>query len=212
MKHLPALLLAGASTLTVASPVDFARDVAPILTTHCTECHGPNVQKDKVSLQSRKHTLGESGWQKVLTPGQPGSSRLIKAVSGPDPEMPKKGPKLTVQEIATLKQWIAEGAAWPEEITLQEKVHTAGQLWSLQPVQKVSLPAGSDYPVDAFLSVALQEKGLKFSPQADRRTLIRRLSFDLLGLPPSPEEVAAFASDAGPLAYEKLVDRYLASP
>lgn len=212
--HLAGLLLAAAmGTLKAEVPVDFVRDVAPILTAHCTECHGPNVQKDKVSLQRRAHAMGAEGWRKIIEPGRPDRSRLLAMVAGPEAEMPKNAPRLSEAEVGILRRWIAEGALWPKDLVLKEKVQDGGDWWSLQPVKAVSVPRGGEiHPVDAFLRVRLAEQGLDFSPPADRRTLIRRLSFDLLGLPPSPEEVVGFEADSRPDAYERLVDRYLASP
>lgn len=199
--------------LALAREVDFRRDVAPILTAHCTECHGPNVQKDKVSLVTRAHALGQDGWTRVIVPGQPQRSRLLHAVTGPEAAMPQKGPALTDAEVAVLQRWIEQGAVWPEADVLQEKLPGGEGHWSLQPVKSGPPPPGAFLnPVDAFLAQALQRRGLVFSPQSDRRTLVRRLSFDLHGLPPSPEEVAAFAQDDRPGAYERLVDRMLASP
>lgn len=102
------VLLLGASTgqMKAEAPVDFAKEVAPILTAHCTECHGPNVQKDKVSLQRRTHALGVEGWRKVIEPGQPDRSRLLAMVSGPEAEMPKNGARLSEAEVGTLRRWL----------------------------------------------------------------------------------------------------------
>ncbi|HSI64079.1 MAG TPA: DUF1553 domain-containing protein [Candidatus Saccharimonadia bacterium] len=207
-----------AMTPAVDAAVDFARDIAPILTTHCAECHGPNVQKGKVSLQSRAHALGEADWHAVITPGNPDSSELLKAVSGDEPDMPKKGPKLTAGEVGKLREWITAGASWPADLTLKEKLSGGAALWSLQPLRPSLPPHASDAgaaassPVDAFIHAKLESEGLAATPEADRRTLIRRLSFTLLGLPPSPEEVEAFINDTHPDAWEHLVDRYLSSP
>ncbi|WP_245958245.1 DUF1553 domain-containing protein [Roseimicrobium gellanilyticum] len=200
--------------------VDFTRDIAPILSMHCAECHGPNVQKGKVSLQSRAHALGEADWKNAIVVGDPGASLLLQSVSGAEPEMPKKGPKLTADEVGKLREWITSGAPWPEEITIKERLSDAGTLWSLQPLgdsmppmtATEGMPVPASSPVDAFIHAKLSAKGLAFAAEADRRTLIRRLSFTLLGLPPSPEEVEAFIQDTRADAWELLVDRYLASP
>ena len=214
------LAVGGISTLCCAEEVEFARDIAPILTAHCTECHGPNVQKGKVSLQTRQHALGDGAWKKVVTPGKPDASELLRVVSGgDDAEMPKKGPKLNKQEVEKLRQWIAEGAVWPENVALKEKLSGGGDLWSLRPLAVETPPAamGVEAPasrssIDAFVDASLATARLVPAPEADRRTLIRRLSFTLHGLPPTPEDAAAFTADLRPDAYERLVDRYLASP
>jgi Protein of unknown function (DUF1553)/Protein of unknown function (DUF1549) len=152
----------------------------------------------------------------VVAPGKPEQSRLIAAISGDQPEMPKNGKPLSSKEIRTLRDWVAAGAKWPDSVVLK---NDPLDWWSLRPLKRptVPLPARSiatwtRTPIDAFLLQALAAAGLKPSPEADRRTLIRRLSFDLLGLPPHPDEVDAFVQDRDPLAYEKLVDRLLASP
>lgn len=206
--------------ITSHGAVDFSRDIAPILSTHCAECHGPNVQKGKVSLQSRAHAVGGADWKKAIVAGDPEASLLLQSVSGAEPEMPKKGPKLTADEVSKLREWIAAGAPWPAEITLKEKLGGSTTLWSLQPLQDsmppmvamegAPLPASS--PVDAFINAKLSAKGLTPAVEADRRTLIRRLSFSLLGLPPSPEDVESFVHDTHADAWERLVDRYLAAP
>ncbi|QIF05197.1 DUF1553 domain-containing protein [Roseimicrobium sp. ORNL1] len=213
-------LAALAFCTTSEGAVDFSRDIAPILSMHCAECHGPNVQKGKVSLQSRAHAVGEADWKKAIEAGNPEASLLLRSVSGSQPEMPKKGPKLTADEVSKLREWIAAGAPWPAEVTLKERLSGSGTVWSLQPlrdsmppmvaVEGLPLPVSS--PVDAFINAKLSGKGLTPAAEADRRTLIRRLSFTLLGLPPSPDEVEAFIHDTHPDAWERLVDRYLASP
>lgn len=201
--------------------IDFARDVAPILSQHCAECHGPNVQKGKVSLSQRTHLLGEGDWKKVLIPGQPQDSDLIKVISGDEPEMPKKGAKLSEAEVGTLRQWIAEGAFWPEDYTLKEAISAADRLWSLKPIVRPLIPAGSSpNPIDRFIDQSLATAKLTSADAADPRTLIRRLSFDLLGLPPKPQEVDAFVAECTEdsslvmrdSSWERLVSRLLASP
>lgn len=215
-----AIWLAGWAVPICASgaQVDFDREIAPILSQHCAECHGPNVQKGKVSLLTRGHASGEAGWKDVLAPGHPDHSALLESVSGPDPQMPKKGAKLSEAEITKLRQWIAEGASWPAASTLKEKIQDTQSLWSLRPVTGHGLPESvvgwmtPDSAVDAFLEEKLQRLELLPAERADRRTLIRRLSYTLHGLPPAPEDVTAFLADTRPDAWERLVDRYLASP
>ena len=133
--------------------------------------------------------------------------------------MPAEGEPLSAEEVDLIRRWIAEGAAWPEGIALRERSKAGTDWWSLRPLADprpptpMGLPAAwAAHPIDRFLGAALVEQGLRPSPTADRRTLIRRITFDLTGLPPTPEEIEAFEADSSPLAYESLVDRLLASP
>ncbi len=146
---------------------------------------------------------GKSG--PAVIPGNPEGSLLYRLVSGDQPAMPMQGEPLRKLQIEAIKTWISAGAPWTEQEVW----------WSLKPLRKPMPPTATMWartPVDAFIQAKLREKGLRESPEADRRTLIRRLTYDLHGLPPSPEEVDAFDADASSLAYEKLVDRLLASP
>ena len=135
----------------------------------------------------------------AVVPGKPGQSLLYKLVTDGTPRMPREGEPLSVAEIRSVREWIEAGAPWTE----------ANQWWSLQPLRTSFSPGAS---IDRFVLDKLKEKGLRPSPEADRRTLIRRVTYDLHGLPPTPEEVTAFVTDAAPGAYERLVDRLLASP
>jgi hypothetical protein len=132
--------------------------------------------------------------------------------------MPQNAKPLAAVEVAAVRQWIADGAAWPKDVTLRDK-RLAGaddNWWSLQPLSRPAVPATkSDWartPIDAFILARLNEKKLAPSPEADRRTMIRRLTYNLHGLPPTPDEVAAFLADQAPGAYERLIDRLLDSP
>ncbi|HEX2749688.1 MAG TPA: DUF1549 domain-containing protein, partial [Verrucomicrobiales bacterium] len=193
---------------------DYAREVQPILEKHCYRCHGPEKQKNGYRLDRRSAALkrGESGHPAIL-PHDAEASPLIRFVSGEDAEtvMPpaKSGtPRLTEDEVATLRQWIDAGPAWPDELAGPvEKPH-----WSLLPLVRPEVPGKESNPVDAFIHAKLAAHHLTPSPEADRRTLIRRVYYDLTGLPPPPAEVDAFVKDAQPLAFEKIVDRLLASP
>ncbi|HEX4607558.1 MAG TPA: DUF1549 domain-containing protein, partial [Urbifossiella sp.] len=201
-----------------AAAVDFARDVRPILDRHCISCHGAEKQKGGLRLDRRADTLrgGDSG--KAVVPGNTGASLLLKLVSGTDPDnvMPPRGERLTSAEVGVLRAWVEQGARWPED---GSAVANPADWWSLKPVARPAVPGGPPAPgflvrnpIDAFVLAVLRAKGLTPSPEADRRTLIRRLYFDLIGLPPTPEEIDAFAADPDPLAYEKLVERLLSSP
>lgn len=189
-----------------AAPVDFNRDVRPILSDKCFACHGPDEKhrKAKLRLDVGKAAL-DSG---VLMPGKPEKSPLVERITSKDEEeqMPpaKSGKKLTAAEVETLRKWIAEGAKYAPH-------------WAYVPPRRHDVPKLRDAKlevrnwIDNFILARLEREGFAPSPEADRRTLARRLYFDLTGLPPTPEEVEAFVADKDPKAYDKLVDRLLAS-
>ncbi|MBX9626874.1 MAG: DUF1553 domain-containing protein [Gemmataceae bacterium] len=209
--------LAGQATNPAEPPaaVDFDRDVKPVLAAHCVKCHGPDKQKGGLRLDRRADALagGDSG--PALAPGKPADSLLLKLVAGDDPDrvMPPSGDRLTAAQVATLRAWVEQGAKWPADGTAAAN---PADWWAFKPVVKPPVPKADPKwgrnPIDGFVLAKLREKGLASSPEADRRTLIRRLHFDLTGLPPTPQEVEAFEKDDSPDAYEKLVDRLLASP
>ncbi|HEY1191074.1 MAG TPA: DUF1549 domain-containing protein, partial [Gemmata sp.] len=208
-------LRAGAPAADPPKAADFERDVRPIFARHCTACHGAEKQKGGLRLDRRSDALngGDSG--KAIRPGKAAESHLFNLVTSTDADtrMPPKGAGLSAAEIATLKSWIDAGARWPDD---GSTASNPLDWWSLKPLKKIAAPAAGEQPganpVDAFVRAKLKEQGLAPSPEADRRTLIRRLYFDLVGLPPAPEEVDAFVADRTPGAYEKLVDKLLASP
>jgi mono/diheme cytochrome c family protein len=197
---LPVLVFASRS-----GAADYAKDVRPILAKACYACHGETKQKGGLRLDRKADALqgGDSGI--AIVPGQSKDSPLLLRVSSTDADtvMPPKGEKLTPKEIATLRAWIDAGAVWPDD---GSQAKDPRDWWSLKPLKS------SGKSIDDFILAKLKEKGLQPSPEADRRTLIRRLTFDLIGLPPTPEEIDAFVKDSSPNAYEKLVDRLLASP
>jgi mono/diheme cytochrome c family protein len=211
---LAVLLLVGSPAAPAAEQkaVDFTRDVRPILQARCAGCHGVKKQRGGLRLDCKDRALagGDSG--AVIVPGRAADSLLIRRVSSDDEaeRMPADGERLSAEQVRLLRDWIDQGAAWPDDTA--EAMH-----WAFRPVHRPPLPAVADirWPrnaIDLFILARLEKEGLRPSPEADRRTLIRRLSFDLLGLPPAPEEIEAFVSDRDPLAYEKLVERLLASP
>ncbi len=192
-------------------PVDFAQEIRPLLEKHCLKCHGPEKQKSGWRVDVKETVLrGGDNYAPNVHPGKSAESPLIHFVAGLDEDMvmPQKGDRLTAEQIGLLRAWIDQGAKWPEEgeVTDPKKTH-----WAFQPVHRPEAPPGSK-AIDALIDAKLKERGLARSPEADRRTLIRRLSFDLTGLPPTPEEIEAFVADHAPDAYEKWVDRLLASP
>ena len=192
----------------------FDRDIRPIFSAHCVACHGPNKQKAELRLDAKSFALqgGESG--PVIVAGKSGESLLWQRVSSTndDERMPPNGKPLTAEQLAKLKKWIDDGAAWPEsDADRAAASDKRREHWAWQPIKRMT-PPSDGHPIDAFLNAKLSTNGLKMSAEADRRTLIRRLTFNLLGLPPTSEEVEAFANDRDPQAYDKLVDRLLDSP
>jgi len=199
------LLLWLAPAAAVAATVSFNRDVLPILAEHCFACHGPDEAGRKGGLQihAREAALAKrkSGGQ-VIVPGQAAQSLLIQRVLTVDEEEvmppPESGPRLTEREVGILQQWIEDGAVYEPH-------------WAFLPPQRVRPPevAGVGHPVDRWVQARLQQEGIDPAPEADRGALIRRVTLDLTGLPPSPEEVTAFMQDQHDHAYERLVDRLL---
>ena len=198
----------------------FRERVAPVLRRHCLRCHTGEKPKGGLDLSTSKGLAAGAEGNPVVVPGKPDESRLIEVVSGDKPEMPKNGKPLSPQEIQVLRDWIAGGSKvargpGPQGRSARLVVVAAPcppRIPRPGPAASRPLASWARTPIDAFLLQALDSAGLEPSPEADRRTLIRRLSFDLLGLPPEPDEVDAFVRDDDPLAYEKLVDRFLASP
>ncbi|HWD18668.1 MAG TPA: PSD1 and planctomycete cytochrome C domain-containing protein [Verrucomicrobiae bacterium] len=195
------------------SPVDFTRDVAPVFEKSCSRCHNPVKRKGGLSLTHYAEALagGDSG--PAFVAGKSSDSRLIKYVSGLDPDeiMPPQGDRLTAEQIHLLRAWIDQGAAGDGNIE-KRPPHWAFQPISHPPVPKVKKARWVRNPIDAFILSKLEAKRLAPSPEAGRPQLIRRLKLDLLGLPPTPAEVTAFLNDKSSAAYERLVDSYLASP
>jgi Protein of unknown function (DUF1553)/Protein of unknown function (DUF1549)/Planctomycete cytochrome C len=179
-------------------------------------CHNANESKGGFSLESHDafRTGGESGEAIVL--GRPEESLLVEMISGNSPEMPKGNEKLTSEEVGLIREWIAKGAKWPKDRKLADRSLVDNNWWSLKSLTSVALPTHETQadanPIDLFVQAKLKERGLNSSPPADRRTLIRRLSFDLTGLPPTIEEINAFCDNNDPNTYSKLVDRLLDSP
>lgn len=200
----------------------FERKVRPVLVERCYECHSAQAQKLKggLLLDTRDGVLkgGDSG--PAIVPGNPEKSLLIKAVryTRDDLQMPPKNKKLPDEQIADLEEWVKMGAPDPRTAEAKAVAKNSGaDHWAFQPVKVVAVPKVRNTrwvqsPVDAFILAKLEEKGLTPNPAADRRTLIRRASFDLLGLPPKPEEVDEFVADKSAHAFDRLVERFLNSP
>lgn len=215
------LLLAGtfaALTSPAASPNLFRDQIEPILVKRCSECHGPDQQKAKLRLDSAADALkaGKSGKAPII-PGKAEESEVIRRVTSTDPDevMPPKGDRLTPEQITALREWINSGAVWP---AWDPQSH-----WSFRKLSRPQPPTSAPTTakadarwakneVDAFILAKLHEKNLRPMPEADRRTLARRTSLDLTGLPPEPAAVEAFLADRSANAFEKWVDRLLESP
>ncbi len=196
--------------------VDFARDVWPILSGKCLRCHGPNNQESGFRLDQRETALnGGDEHAPNIVPGNSGESNLIRFASGlvDGMEMPPEGDPLTAEQINILRRWIDQGAEWAD---MAEAAKAAAlDWWSLKPLVLPAVPesrAGCRNELDAFIRAKLSTLGIAPSPEADRRTLIRRVYFDLIGLPPTPEEIDEFVTSPASDAYEQVVDRLLASP
>jgi mono/diheme cytochrome c family protein len=196
-------------------PIDFARDVKPIFAKNCYACHGPEKQKSDYRLDVKSSALKGGAIGGAIRPGDSAHSPMIHYVAGVDEEihMPPKGDALSPEQVGILRAWIDQGAKW--ETQLAATTQTTN--WSLRPLSSPAIPVVKNLawvrtPLDAFVIKELEARQMSPSPEADRRTLIRRVTFDLTGLPPTPEEVRAFADDTSPTAYEKVIDRLLASP
>ena len=194
----------------LSAEVDFGRQVLPILSQHCFACHGPDQSQasSDLRLDSFAAATADLGAGQAIVPGKPDASLLMHRVRSRDPElrMPpaEAGPALTDQELATLAEWIAAGADYTSH-------------WAYLPITSPPVPAGSSppahrSPIDNFIHSRLQAAGLTAAPPVDRRALLRRVTFDLTGLPPTWEEVLAFVNDPAEDAYARVIDRLLASP
>jgi cytochrome c553 len=204
----------------------FEKSVRPVLVERCVSCHNADKAKGGLRLDSRDGVLkgGDSG--PAVVPGKPADSLLVKALSHADTElkMPPAG-KLPAAEVVALAKWVEIGMPWPDKLVLTSPnaiEKAAARHWAFQPIKRpeppkpghppdLSSPARRN-PIDVFIGAKLADKGLALSPRADKRTLIRRATFDLHGLPPTPDEIDAFLKDDAPDAYGKLLDRLLASP
>jgi hypothetical protein len=204
------VLLAGAQSPAGVKTINFGRDIRPILSDNCFACHGPDEQNQQAGLRldTREGAFADRGGYQVIVPGRASESRLYQRISAKD-ESTRMPPaaferQLTEKQIELIRLWIDQGAKW--------ETH-----WAYVPPKRPELPnvknqAWPRNPIDHFILSRLEREGLKPSPEADRTTLLRRLSFDLTGLPPTPGEVEVFLSDSSPDAYEKQVDRLLGSP
>lgn len=213
------LLALTVGTVSAQSRVDFRRDIAPIFREKCHACHGPGQQMNGLRLD-RKAAATAGGYSGVvIKPGDSQGSKLVQLVSGGGKiVMPPAGPRLTPKQIALLRAWIDQGAAWPEdEAPLPVAVNPKSTHWAFQPPRRLEPPGVRQRPwlrnpIDAFILARLENEGIAPLPEADRHTVIRRLSLDIIGLPPTIQELNEFLADNRPGSYERVVDRLLASP
>ncbi|MEW6302422.1 MAG: PSD1 and planctomycete cytochrome C domain-containing protein [Verrucomicrobiota bacterium] len=206
----PAILLAAVQARAAAPTVNFTRDIRPILSDKCFACHGPDEKKRKADLRLdvKTEAFRDLGGYHAIVPGKPAQSELLKRITTKNEDdvmpPPKSGKSLKPEEVALFKRWIEQGAKWEEH-------------WAFVPPEKPALPKVKDAkwprsPMDQFILARLDKERLKPSPEADKETLIRRVTFDLTGLPPTPKEIDEFLADTTEGAYERVVDRLLKSP
>ncbi len=200
----------------------FETQVRPLLVNSCQRCHGPKKQESGLRVDSRTALMRGGSTGPALVSGKPADSLLIKAVKHQGELHMPPDKKLKPEQVAILTWWIEMGAPWPRETVAT--VFRSGEVtpeerlfWSFQPVRKPPVPEVKNRswirsPIDAFILARLEAAGIEPAPDADRRTLVRRLTFDLTGLPPTPEEIERFLADTGPQATERLVERLLAAP
>jgi len=203
----------------VAEPIDFVRDIQPILQQHCYECHGEEKQRSGLRLDIRSEAFkGGEVYGEAIVPGEPLDSPLVQFVRDEEGDliMPPDDPRLSADEVAMLTRWVAEGAVWPDGVDTAKLVDRTDH-WSFRPVASVAVPAVADpsWPrneIDHFILARLEQAGLQPAPEAGRVAWLRRVSFDLTGLPPSPEQVEAFIHDRRSDADERVVEQLLRSP
>ena len=198
--------------------VEYERDIRPLFQQRCYSCHGPDGSESGLRMDQKEAAMLGGDRGRILVAGSPDESRLIDVLTGDDEDvglMPPdgEGTPFSEEEIELVRAWIAQGASWPDE----GKSQTRSSHWAFQPFTRPNLPTLNQRdwvqsPIDAFVLAKLESEGIAPSPPASRSTLARRLYLDLLGLPPTPAELEQFLADQQPGAYERLVDRVLASP
>jgi cytochrome c553 len=199
-----AVIVVGLTPPVPAADIDFSRDIQPLLAKRCFACHGPDTQEAGLRLDVAGAATREldSGLQ-AIAPGDPAASEILARIRSTDPDlqMPPEGQRLSAAEVAVIREWIEAGATWEEH-------------WAFRPLIRPEVPAvpQAANPIDAFIRRGLADRGLPLPAEAERRTLLRRVTYDLTGLPPSEQELADFLADASPAAWERVIDRLLASP
>jgi hypothetical protein len=210
LSRLPAIL---AMLLPIGARCADLPAAAILIEQRCLKCHNQTSRMSGLSLVSLDDARKGGAHGPAIVPGKPDASLLVQMISGAKPRMPMQAEALSAAEVAEIRKWIADGAPWPQPLRADR---SKDDLWSLRPLTKPTPPAAKSNwartPIDAFILARLEAAQLAPSAEADRATLIRRLTYDLHGLPPSWDEVQAFVADRSPEAYERLVDRLLASP
>ena len=203
---LASLLPAGfsAPAMHAAEPVDFSRDIQPLLAKRCIACHGPDTQEAGLRLDDPAGATKElDSGSRAIVPGKTAESEILERIASTDTDlqMPPEGPRLTPGQVESLRRWIDEGAAWKEH-------------WAFRTLERPAVPTidGVTNPIDAFIRDGLVRRGLPVPPPAAAIPLLRRASYDVTGLPPTEEHVRDFLADTSPGAWERVVDRLLASP
>ena len=189
-----------------ARSIDFVQDIQPLLKGACYQCHGPRKQEAGMRFDHKGTALGAGGdLGPAIVPGKSAESALIRLVATPgDTGMPREGPRLTTEQIATLRAWIDQGAVWPDAesvVLIDRRNHWAFKTPARPPLPRVKNTAWAKTPIDAFVLARLEKEGLTPAPEADKATLLRRVSLDLTGLPPTLQELDAFLADKAPDAY-----------
>ncbi len=217
------IVVSQAAVLQAAGPAEseirFVEDVRPILKKHCYTCHGPNKQKSSLRLDIKSEAFkGGESYGPSIVPGKAEESPLIEFVSDPDADlpMPPDGDRLSPQEIATLTRWVESGAVWPDGVDTAKLVDKRDH-WSFKPIRRPKVPTvppgiHSRNAIDAFVFHRLRQAGLAPSPEADRLVWLRRVYFDLIGLPPTPKQIDTFINDRRDGAHDRVVNQLLASP
>jgi hypothetical protein len=216
-----AMICAWSSGARAAAP-DFVHDIRPLLDKHCSSCHAGEQAKSGLRLDVKAAALkGGDGWGPAIVPGKPDESPLVQFARGDDPDMrmpPKESdvPPMAPADIARLVEWVNAGAVWPDGVDTATAIDKTDH-WSFKPVRRPPVPSVRDaaWPrndIDRFILARLEAEGLRPSPEADRCVWLRRATFDLTGLPPTPEEVEQFVADTSPAAHERVIERLLASP
>ncbi len=202
-----------------AEPVDFVRSVRPILQQHCYRCHGDEKQKSGLRLDIKSEALkGGDSYGPSIVAGDLDDSPLIELVTSEDEDsrMPPEGERLSSDEIQILSEWVKQGASWPDGVDLAELKDLTDH-WSFKPIASTNAPATENHQwprndIDRFVLAKLHQHSLKPSREATRQTWLRRVYFDLIGLPPSPDQVQSFLQDEADNAFEKVVEQLLGSP
>jgi len=193
-----------APAVSAAEPVDFSRDIQPLLAKRCVACHGPDTQEAGLRLDDRAGATKElDSGSRAVVPGKATESEIIARITSTDPDiqMPPEGPRLTAAQIDSITRWINEGAKWKEH-------------WAFRPLERPPVPPveQSTNPIDAFIRSGLVRRNLPVPPPAEKLQLLRRATYDITGLPPTEQDTRDFLADTSPGAWERVVDRLLASP